>query len=230
MKKKLFNIVVAIFISGLAAQSQQPFPANAEAFYQKAMTLINSKYINWIKNTAQNASKQKMDESSIRNLATGYVTQNNLATMDIDALVNLIMMQTAKDEEQDLKNIMNEMEKTNKEKQQLRDAQNKMKQSQNSMTRQALDSFRLIAKSVNTTQTQPIKRTNVMMTRQASSTEIKQVQDSLKSKLDSMNEMSEMTSMRLQMAMDRRSKFVSTLSNIMKKISQTEDSIIQNMK
>jgi hypothetical protein len=45
-----------------------------------------------------------------------------------------------------------------------------------------------------------------------------------------MNEMSEMTSLRLQMMMDRRSKFVETLSNIMKKISTTSDSIVQNMK
>jgi len=51
-----------------------------------------------------------------------------------------------------------------------------------------------------------------------------------KNKRDSMNEMSEMTSMRLQMAMDCRSKFVETLSNIMKKMSDTDNSITQNMK
>jgi len=49
-------------------------------------------------------------------------------------------------------------------------------------------------------------------------------------KLDSMNEMSEMTSLRLQMTMDRRSKFISTLSNIMKKISTTQETLTQNLK
>jgi hypothetical protein len=53
------------------------------------------------------------------------------------------------------------------------------------------------------------------------------VQDDLKGKLDGMNEM---TSMRLQMTMDRRSKFISTLSNIMKKISTTQDNLVQNLK
>jgi len=48
--------------------------------------------------------------------------------------------------------------------------------------------------------------------------------------LDSMNEMSEMTSLRLQMTMDRRSKFIQTLSSIMKKISSTADSLVQNLK
>jgi len=49
-------------------------------------------------------------------------------------------------------------------------------------------------------------------------------------KLDGMNEMSEMTSLRLQMTMDRRNKFISTLSNIMKKISTTQDMLVQNLK
>jgi hypothetical protein len=54
--------------------------------------------------------------------------------------------------------------------------------------------------------------------------------EELKEKLDSMDEMSEMESLRLQMVMDRRSKFMSALSNILKKISDTQDSIVQNLK
>jgi len=44
------------------------------------------------------------------------------------------------------------------------------------------------------------------------------------------DEMSEMTSLRLQMMMDRQSKFMSTLSNIMRKISQTQDTLVANLK
>ena len=54
--------------------------------------------------------------------------------------------------------------------------------------------------------------------------------DELKGKLDGMNEMSEITSLRLQMMMDRRSKFISTLSNIMKKVSTTQEAVVQNLK
>ena len=43
-------------------------------------------------------------------------------------------------------------------------------------------------------------------------------------------EMSEMTSLRLQMTMDRRSRFISTLSQMMKKISTTQDILVQNIK
>jgi hypothetical protein len=53
---------------------------------------------------------------------------------------------------------------------------------------------------------------------------------SLKTALDSMNEMSEMTSLRLQMTIDRRSKFITTISNIMKRISTTEKTLLKNIK
>jgi hypothetical protein len=40
----------------------------------------------------------------------------------------------------------------------------------------------------------------------------------------------DMFSLRLQMTMDRRSKFISTMSQMMKKISTTQDLLIQNIK
>ncbi|HUL52789.1 MAG TPA: hypothetical protein VLT83_05200 [Opitutaceae bacterium] len=52
----------------------------------------------------------------------------------------------------------------------------------------------------------------------------------LKGKLDGMGELSEMTSLRLQMMMDRRSKFVATLSNIMKSTADTQNTLVQNLK
>lgn len=54
--------------------------------------------------------------------------------------------------------------------------------------------------------------------------------DDIKSQLDGLNELSEMTSLRLQMTMDRRSKFISTLSQMMKKTSTTQDVLVQNIK
>lgn len=44
------------------------------------------------------------------------------------------------------------------------------------------------------------------------------------------DEMSDEMRLQLQLTMDRRAKFMQTLSNMMKKISSTQDSIIQNMK
>jgi hypothetical protein len=54
--------------------------------------------------------------------------------------------------------------------------------------------------------------------------------DTVKSKLDSLSELGEMESLRLQMAMDRLSKLMSTLSNMLKKQSETAQAISQNLK
>jgi hypothetical protein len=59
---------------------------------------------------------------------------------------------------------------------------------------------------------------------------LKSLLDELEGRLDDMNELSEMTSLRLQMTMDRRSKFISTLSQMMKKTSTTQDVLVQNIK
>lgn len=59
---------------------------------------------------------------------------------------------------------------------------------------------------------------------------LKSLLDDLKGQLDGMNEMAEQTSLRLQMTMDRRSKFISTLSQMMKHISTSQDMLTQNKK
>lgn len=233
MRSKLFSLISVLFFIGLSVQAQKPLPANAEVFYQKAMRSINQKHINWIKSTAQNVNKQKMDESAIQSSATTYANENHLANTDIIGLVCLIMVEAAKQANQDLRNLAQETDKLNKEKQKLRDAEKKMEQMKQdqSMSKQRLDSFRLIARPVsNLPQTKPVKRTNVFITTKPSVSEIKQVQDDLKSKLDSMNEISMMSQVRLQMMMTAYDQTFNTLSNIMKKISQTQDGIIQNLK
>jgi len=60
--------------------------------------------------------------------------------------------------------------------------------------------------------------------------QLRLVQYSLQGRIDSMSEMGEMESLRLQMAMDRLSKLMSTLSNLLKKSSDTSSGITQNLK
>jgi hypothetical protein len=52
----------------------------------------------------------------------------------------------------------------------------------------------------------------------------------MKHDLDSMSELGEMDGLRLQMAMDRLSEMMNTLSNLLKKLSCTASQITQNMK
>jgi len=65
---------------------------------------------------------------------------------------------------------------------------------------------------------------------QSELTDLDREMQQLKQQLDSLNELGETESLRLQMAMDRMSKMMSTLSNLLKKISDTAQSITQNLK
>jgi hypothetical protein len=65
---------------------------------------------------------------------------------------------------------------------------------------------------------------------EASKRELNTMLAQIKADIDSMSEMGEMESLRLQMAMDRMSKMMSTLSNLLKKISDTASRITQNLK
>lgn len=56
------------------------------------------------------------------------------------------------------------------------------------------------------------------------------VRDGVRANLDTLSEMSEMTSLRLQATMERRSKFIETLSRIMKKTGSTQETLVQNLK
>ena len=55
-------------------------------------------------------------------------------------------------------------------------------------------------------------------------------QKSMQDKLLNLSDSGDILQMRLQMMMDRRSKFLEALSNMIKKVSDTEDVIVQNMK
>jgi len=60
--------------------------------------------------------------------------------------------------------------------------------------------------------------------------EIDKVVVNMKNDLDSLSEMGEMESLRMQMVMDRLSKMMTTLSNLLKKMSDTAQGITQNLK
>ena len=121
---------------------------------------------------------------------------------DIMALAFIVTMEASKAAQDDLKAIMAKVKAINSQKKKMRDVISSAKAGN-------LDfegTFQLMAVGVNA------------------------LIDQMKNDLDSMSEMGEMESLRLQMAMDRLSKLMSTLSNILKKMSDTASQITQNLK
>lgn len=124
--------------------------------------------------------------------------------MDIDSMVQWIMFQAAKDSNSDLRNIMDKMQNNNKKKRELRNLLNSQNQRITLCTRGTCG------------------RTSLA--------QLNLEREKMNQQMDSLSEMGEMESLRLQMVMDRMSKMISTLSNILKKISETSSTIIQNIK
>lgn len=230
--------VVLIFSSFLFISSvtiAQPVPtAEEEAFFTKLMSGINSKHVQWVKNTARETNEKKLSPEDIKAKTQAYAVLGSMNGQDIEALAFLVMMQAAKSAQEDLKAIMAKVKAINVQKAKQRELLSKMQQ-QRTMTAIQLDSFKLLQNRTLALQ-QGRNADSIKFVRssgrnqQVSKADIDAMKDKLKSDLDSMSEMGEMESLRLQMAMDRMSKMMSTISNLLKKISKTADDIVQNLK
>jgi hypothetical protein len=171
----------------------------------------------------------------------------HLADADIDVLVALIMFELWENEENALSELLEEMDRMNELKQKQRERIDALKQkkreaepvpSESSLrgptVKRLKPNPRLGTKTSDTqkdyaTIQKPISHTSPPPPPETLENPIDEL-DELEGKLDSLNEQSEMLSLRLQMTMDRRDKYLSTLSNIMKKMSTTQDGIIRNIK
>ena len=238
----IFSLMLLPF--SIAAQEENSASPEAEAFFASAMAQINERHVTWIKSTATEVNEKKLSDDDVMAKTKRYAAVlGNLKTPDIEAIVFLVLMQASKSAQEDLKAIMAQVKAINSQKSKLREVMSMINDSKQSFTRVRLDSIKSISAQTQLLQRQnnpgiiqPVRATGqdsiktVRVTRAVSQAEINTTKDKIRSDLDSMSEMGEMESLRLQMAMDRMSKMMSTLSNLLKKISDTANSIIQNLK
>ena len=171
------------------------------------------------------------------NSPTLPVASGGFAKQDVDAVAFMVMMQATQDNEEDLKAQMAALQAVNQQKA----AERKLIEDLNSESAKGsqlgLPCTSPMCRSL-TSRVDSINQTNMNLGRPSrlqagpnmSYQQVANLQLQLGQNLESMNELSDMNSMRLQMTMDRRSKFIQTLSNIEKKISDTSSAIVQNMK
>lgn len=242
MKRIVSAAIFSLLFSAAWSQNVPAPSPEAEAFFNNAMSQINARHTRWINNTAREMNAKNQPADSAMGKAQAYGVLGSMNGQDIEAIAFLVLMQAAKSAQEDLKAIMAQVKNINEQKQKLRSASELLKNTQ-AITRIRLDSLKNIAAQTQVIQTnnkalrqQPVmdnsakttklSRTNNTVTK----ADLDALKDEIKNDLDSMSEMGEMESLRLQMAMDRMSKMMSTLSNILKKISDTQQSIIQNLK
>lgn len=233
MKPILISSLLFLFAILSATAQEKPSP-EAEAFFKKAMSAINPRHVAWVKTTAKTANEKNMTYADVKTEATSWAVLGDLNSVDIEAMCFLVLMQAAKSAQEDLKAIMAGVKAINEQKKEQRELLAKM-QRQQSMTSVQLDSFNFLRRKTIAIQkhqnldSMKFIRSGVVK-KQLSKTDISAMKEQIKNDIDSMSEMGEMESLRLQMYMDRRSKMMETLSNIMKKISDTQDDIIKNLK
>lgn len=129
---------------------------------------------------------------------------SELVMGDIDALICLIMMEVAKSSDEDLRDALEEMKDTLSKKEAARKSLIRLSKAKANCLR---GNCRVLSlKDYDT------------------------LESNVKSQFDSLSEMNELESLRLQMAMDRLSKLMSVLSNLLKKASETASGITQNIK
>lgn len=214
-------------------QTTPAFPAGSEKLFTESMQLINARHATWIKSTAQKVNEKKWTDEQVKIEASNWAVLGNINSGDIEAMCFLVLMQAAKSAQEDLKAIMSKVKAINNQKSKQRELLSKY-QDEKSRHRQHPDSFQLVSyrSKVLLAGGNPdtVKLRSNPALAKPSKAGLDALVDTMKNDLDSMSEMGEMESLRLQMAMDRLSKMMSTLSNILKKISDTAQSITQNLK
>ena len=208
----------------------------------------------WVHSEAATVAKTPSANATTVEASAKQRFGNQLQGGDIEAMAFLVMMEATDDQDKDLQSILNQTQAIDQQKNKLREVQSQATVAQNELNKQSsVEPPSRGAKSNSATATlkcsspacaqlaQKASEANQLAPAAGSSAhysvpatptaaELQDLQQQTKSGLDSMNEMSEMTSMRLQMAMDRQSKFYEAISNLMKSVSDTQSSILQNLK
>ena len=225
MKIRLFSFLLCLFSLPFIVAAQRPDTTGSAALFQKIMAGINTKHVSWIKSSAKEVNEKNMTETAVKIQATNYAVLWSMHNADIEAMCFLVLMQAAKSAQEDLKAIMDKVKSINEQKKKMREVLATIQKKNTRISRVQLDSFTLLLIKKPASTNTPASRTKPVTTM-----ELDNLAGNMKNDLDSMSEMGEMESLRLQMAMDRMNKMMSTLSNLLKKISKSSEEITQNLK
>jgi hypothetical protein len=173
MKNLLFFAYCIIFLFGnLNAQVPTTMPADANTFYDNSMPLLRPAVKNIVLQTAKAMKNHKANSDSLLKTLRNKPALKGMSNNDMEGVVVLIMVQTSKDADADLKNMVMNISHQNEQKESARTAR----------------------------QPKP--------------------EDDVK----------DMQNLKLQMIIDRKSNMAEEVGYVMKKISGTQQNIINNLK
>jgi hypothetical protein len=235
-------IIVVLFPGIPGAADIAPLteiPGDAIALYNKLIEKVQPNDRQFINHEAFKLRMGSIDEHTVSNNLNAHFSTEGIVNINVTEATFLALVLATRDMEQDIKNMMEEVKTLTSAKQKLQDIAQRVNQ----------DAIRNASKKDSDVCAPPecggyqasimeivpvLKRVRnrkpLVFPEPANIGQLRKLAEDLKDNLDGMNEMSEMTSMRLQMTMDRHSKFISTLRELMKKISSTQETIRQKIK
>jgi hypothetical protein len=119
---RFYIFIIFLLMTGMVAQAQQyklqPMPAKAERIYAQTMANARPDIKNLILNMGEAWKGKKPDPKAIAKQA--HHNFGKMGKNDIDELVMMVLIQSSKDEENDLQGVMNQMQQITRQKAALR--------------------------------------------------------------------------------------------------------------
>lgn len=176
-----------------------------------------------------------------------------LSSQEIDVLVQLVMFETWQAEEEALKEMLEEMDRMNELKKKQREHIESLKEQKSRARKKLRAEYEelkkqgeyaspkkkavLVKKSPRMAYTRRLKRPyprfpliKFKNTKTMNLAELEKYIDEMETDYDTLGNLSDELSLKLQIQTERRQKIIQTLSNILKKISSTSDTLISNIK
>jgi hypothetical protein len=202
-------------------------------FYNKAMVQIKPAYKNYITQTAKALSHKKLNTDSLKlTMKTpGNSMFSNVTDLDISTLIQLVMQEMATENAADIKSITEKIAAINKEREALRKEEERIREAakkteysdtKNKTTEMEQDRQQkeTTRKTIDSSKIKSIAYTAAQAKRLAE----------IKDEKDAISDMGELDNLQLQLLLEKKKKLEEMISNMMKAMGDTQNTISSNLK
>ncbi len=226
MKINVARLLLCLFLHPLLVAGQRTDTKVADELFKNAMSKINTRHVNWIKSSAGTEGGSISTLSGAINLARRYGTKNKMGNNEIETLAFLVLVQTVKNAEDNLKAIRATVNTRRELKNKFRDAINMLNKNNPEVTRVQFDSLELLLKKEDEKQ-----RVNaVSPTGPVTKPERDELINKLRDEMDSISEMGQQDMLLLQQAMDKKNELEKMISECMKAYADVAGAAVQALK
>lgn len=225
MRYAILVTLAVAFSPPLFAQPPE-FPAGAQALEASLLSKVGPQARAWIQQeAARELTAGSVSETTAKRAVAANGAFGNLGDADIAAIAFLVLMEATRSAQQDLKAIMDHVKQIDAAKASIRPpsqhAQQASRTTANAGSAPATAASPRAAANLSSVAIQPRPLPRAEFDRRLAAATQNQ---------DALRQLSEMESLQLQMAMERKAQLMSIISNLMKKVSDTSQTLTQNLK